>query len=303
MKAKDFLRVKTISEGHRLQSLPSPAHPLISIVDLKDIKPTPFSDVLVLMDFYIITLKKDGISMPYGQGEYRFENGSMAFILPNQILSGPLLEPAADREGWMMFIHPDFLWKTALGKRINQFEFFSYSSNEALILSEDEERIINEIVQNIRHEYHSKIDEFSQDIIISQVETLLNYADRFYQRQFVTQRLVNHQILTRVEFFLNEHYKGDSLKKKGLPTVTEISDFLQLSPAYLSSLLKHTTGLTAQQHIHDKIVLVAKEKLSSSSLTVSEIAYDLGFEHVQSFSKLFKKRTNLSPVEFRQSFR
>jgi AraC-like DNA-binding protein len=202
----------------------------------------------------------------------------------------------------MLLIHPDFLWNTPLAKNIKQYEFFDYSINEALFLSEKEESIINNTIQNIQQEYHSNIDKFSQQIIISHIETLLNYAERFYHRQFITRKITNHKILNRLEDLLTEYFNSDDLIKKGLPTVQQLAQTLNVSPKYLSSLLKVLTGQTAQQHIHEKLIEKAKEKLSTTDLSISEIAYDLGFEHSQSFSKLFKSKTNLSPLEFRQSF-
>ncbi|MEO9502829.1 helix-turn-helix domain-containing protein [Nonlabens ulvanivorans] len=302
MPNREIIRVKTITDGHRLQKLPKPVHPLISIVDLKDIKPTPYKDVSVIMDFYIITLKKDEIAMPYGRQIYDFEEGAMGFISPNQVLSGPPVEPDSDRKGWMMFIHPDFLWNSTLAKKIKKFDFFDYTANEALFLSEKEETIINGIIENIKNEYHANIDIFSQEIIISHLETLLNYAERFYQRQFITRKIVNNKILNRLEDVLSNYFNNDDLVSEGLPTVQYISEELNLSTKYLGSMLKQLTGLTTQQHIHEKLIATAKEKLSTTELSVSEIAYELGFEHPQSFSKLFKTKTKVTPLEFRQSF-
>jgi len=157
-------------------------------------------------------------------------------------------------------------------------------------------------MHNIEHEYHSNIDKFSQDVIIAQLELLLTYADRFYHRQFITRKITNHKILERLEDLLTEYFNSDTLSQKGLPTVQYIADMLNVSPNYLSVLLKTLTGQSTQQHIHDKLIEKAKDKLSTTSLSVSEIAYELGFEHSQSFSKLFKSKTNLSPLEFRHSF-
>lgn len=189
-----------------------------------------------------------------------------------------------------------------MAKKIKQYEFFDYSVNEALFLSEKEEEILNNIIRNIRQEYHSNIDQFSQDIIISQIETLLSYSERFYQRQFITRKITNHQILDRLETLLSDYFNSDDLATKGLPSVQYISDHLNVSPTYLRSVLKTLTGQSTQQHIHDKLIEKAKEKLTTTSLSVSEIAYELGFEHLQSFSKLFKTKTQVSPLEFRQSF-
>lgn len=211
-------------------------------------------------------------------------------------------EEIKNQSGWILMIHPDFIWNTSLAKNIKKYKYFDYSVNEALFLSDKEETTINGIIENITREYHSNIDKFSQDIIISQIETLLNYAERFYQRQFITRKISNHHILERLKKLLSDYFNSDDLATQGLPTVQYISKNLNISPTYLLSLLKTLTGRTTQQHIHDKLMDKAKEKLTTTNFSVSEIAYELGFEHLQSFSKLFKTKTKLSPFEFRQSF-
>jgi AraC-like DNA-binding protein len=257
-----------------------------------------------VFDFYSIALKRNfdsKVKYKYGQQTYDFDEGVMFFIAPKQVFS-----VQTDRDyklsGWMLLIHPDFLLQTSLAKTINQYEYFSYSANEALHLSDKEETTITNIFKGIQQEYHSNIDKFSQTVIINQIELLLNYSDRFYQRQFITRKVNNHQILIRLEQMLNDYFNNENLIEKGLPTVQDIAQSLNLSPNYLSSLLKVLTGQSTQQHIHDKLIDKAKDKLSMTNLSISEIAYELGFEHSQSFSKLFKAKTQLSPLEFRQSF-
>ncbi len=202
----------------------------------------------------------------------------------------------------MLLIHPDFLWNTPLAKGIKRYEYFDYSVNEALFLSEKEEATSTNIIQSIQQEYHANIDRFSQDIIIAQIELLLTYSERFYQRQFITRKITNHAILDRLEDLLTNYFNSDDLVEKGLPTVQFIAEALSVSPNYLSGLLKVLTGQSTQQRIHDKLIEKAKEKLSTTDLSVTEIAYELGFRHPQSFSKLFKTKTNLSPSAFRNSF-
>ena len=294
-------RIKSITEIHRLMGLPKPHHPLIGIIDVSGLKND--SDInAVIFDLYVVSLKRGCDKLLYGQQKYDFDEGLMAFMAPGQILRGEDTGMPQNLEGWMLFIHPDFLWHTPLAKKINQYEYFGYSTNEALFLSDKEETLINGIVENIKNEYHSNIDKFSQDIIISHLETLLNYAQRFYQRQFITRKITNHQTLDRLEKLLSDYFNSDNLTIKGLPTVQYLSEELHISPSYLRGLLKTLTGQNRQQHIHDKLIEKAKEKLSTTQLTVSEIAYQLGFEYPQSFSKLFKTKTKLSPLAFRQSF-
>jgi AraC-like DNA-binding protein len=202
----------------------------------------------------------------------------------------------------MLLIHPDFIWNTSLAKSIGNYDFFDYSVNEALFLSGKEEKTLNGIIENIRQEYHSNIDNFSKQIIVTHIENLLSYCERFYHRQFITREKANHQILERLEKLLADYFNNDDMISKGLPTVQYVSGKLNVSVSYLSRLLKVLTGQTTQQHIHDKLIEKAKEKLSTTDLSVSEIAYDLGFEHSQAFSRLFKNKTNQSPLEFRKSF-
>ena len=305
MAYKKPYRIKTISEFHVFRNLPKPKHPLISVIDVGNLKQTQHDEPLSLvLNFYSILLKSNFKGkFKYGQQEYDFDEGVMFFIAPNQVFRIET-EPNSTTKssGWMLLIHSDFLWDTALANTIKQFEYFDYTVNEALFLSEKEKATISDIIQNIQQEYHSNIDKFSQSIIISQIETVLNYAERFYQRQFVTRKITNHQTLDRLEKLLTDYFNTDNLVTKGLPTVQYISETLNVSPSYLSGLLKALTGQTAQQHIHSKLIERAKKKLSTTDLTVSEIAYELGFEHSQSFSKLFKSKTNFSPLEFRQSF-
>jgi len=293
--------VKSISEIHRVAGLEKPLHPLISIIDVS--KLTNDTKVkAVVFDFYAVSLKRGCDNLFYGQQKYDFDEGLMAFMSPGQILRGDGGEQISNMEGWMLFIHPDFLWNTPLAKKIKQYEFFRYAVNEALFLSDKEETMMNGIIQNIKNEYHSNIDKFSQEVIIAQLELMFTYAKRFYERQFITRKITNHQILARLEDILANYFNQKDLSLKGLPTVQFVADRLNISSKYLSSLLKQLTGQSTQQHIHEKLIEKAKEKLSTTDLSVSEIAYELGFEHSQSFSKLFKSKTDQSPLEFRMDF-
>lgn len=298
------IKVKSISEYHQLHGLPAPEHPLISIIDYAKLKRLEGKEnISIIFGYYTISLKRGVSKMFYGQQQYDFDEGVLYFMAPNQILrtnNNP--DENVKRSGWLLLIHLDFLWNTSLAKKIKHYEFFDYSVNEALFLSEKEEEILNNIIQNIKQEYHMNIDKFSKDIIISQIETLLNYSERFYNRQFITREKANHQVLEHLEKILTDYFNSDDLVSKGLPTVQYIAETLNISPGYLSGLLKVLTGQSTQQHIHDKLIEKAKEKLSTTDLSVSEIAYELGFEHPQSFSKLFKAKTSQSPLEFRESF-
>jgi AraC family transcriptional regulator, transcriptional activator of pobA len=305
MEQRKTQRIKTISEFHRLRGLSQPEYPLISVVNYAEVqRPVDIGDKNWVFDFYQISIKRGmNAKLKYGQQEYDFDDGVVFFASPNQVFRiEPNPNPTTKRSGWILLIHPDFLWNSPLAKTIKQYEFFNYSINEALFLSEKEEATINGIVENIKQEYHSNIDKFSKGIIISHIENLLTYSERFYNRQFITREKSNHQILNRLEDILTKYFNGDSLAKKGLPTVQFIAEALNISPNYLSDLLKVLTGQSTQQHIHEKLIEKAKEKLSTTDLSISEIAYELGFEHPQSFTKLFKSKTNVSPLGFRQSF-
>ena len=298
-------RFKSIAEFHEFRGLPKPENPLVSVVNLETIQHLDESEPSgLVLDFYSISIKRClSTKIKYGQQQYDFDEGVMFFIAPGQVFSIEVDHSSTTkRSGWILLVHPDFLWNSHLAKTIKQYEYFDYSVNEALFLSDKEEATIINIIQNIQKEYQSNIDKFSQDIIIAQLELLLNYSDRFYNRQFITRKITNHTILDRLEDMLNEYFASDDLIKKGLPTVQHIAETLNVSPNYLSGLLKSLTGQSTQQHIHDKLIEKAKEQLSTTSLSASEIAYELGFEHPQSFSKLFKTKTNFSPLEFRQSF-
>lgn len=298
-------KIQSITEFHRLRGLPKPEHPLISVVDVESLKADAENEPKALMlGFYSIALKRNcSGKFKYGQQQYDFDEGIMVFIAPNQVFTiEHNQEELSKRMGWMVLIHPDFLWNYPLSKTIRQYEYFSYDVNEALFLSEKEEATIINLIRNIQQEYHANIDKFSQDIIIAQLDLLLKYSERFYQRQFITRKITNHTIVDQLEELLTAHFNSETLTMKGLPTVQYIANTLNVSPNYLSGLLKVLTGQSTQQHIHNKLIEKAKEQLSTTDLTVSEIAYGLGFEHPQSFSKLFKSKTNQTPLTFRQSF-
>ncbi|MDR0195732.1 MAG: helix-turn-helix transcriptional regulator [Myroides sp.] len=299
--------ISSISEFHKLLDLPAPLHPLISLVDVTQMHITE-NDIWkkFTMDFYSLSLKRDVTAkVKYGQQYYDFDKGTMNFIAPKQIQSLEVDEVNEISQncglGYMLMIHPDFLYNHPLAIQIKNYGFFSYSLNEALHLSEKEQANIIEIFQKIEQEYQF-IDRHTQDIILSQLDLLLNYSNRFYERQFITRKAVNSDLLSRTEQLLTDYFSKEEMTISGLPTVEFIANRLNLSPQYLSDMLRSLTGQGAKQHINDKLIDKAKEYLSTSKLSVAEIAYQLGFEYPQSFNKLFKKKTNMSPLEFRASF-
>lgn len=295
--------IHSISEMHELLKIPKPDHPLVSYVNLNQIS-CQFNDnyKTVIYDFYTVSIKRGFKGkMKYGQNYYDFDEGVMTFMSPGQIISTEVSEDTLVN-GAMLVIHPDFIQSYALAKNIKDFTFFSYAVHEALHLSEKEENMITGIMKNIEQEYLSSIDAFSQDVMISHIELLLNYCNRFYNRQFLTRKSANNTLLTKLEKLLSDYYESEKVQQLGLPTVAYVSEQLNVSPNYLSDMLRSLTGQSTQHHIHNKIIEKAKELLTTTSLSVSETAYQLGFEYPQSFNKLFKSKTNLSPLEFRSSF-
>ena len=252
--------------------------------------------------YYCIALKRNATGkIKYGQQHYDYDKGVLSFTAPNQVQYLDLKTMDCDSKGSLLIFHEDFLLNQPLANTISSYGFFSYAVNEALHLSEGEENDLLEIMDKIDRECQH-IDQHTQEIILSQIELLLNYSKRFYERQFITRKSGNDHLLTKLETFLNDYFEKDA-SGKGLLTVHEIAEAMHLSPNYLSDLLRVHTGQNTQQHIHEKLISKAKGKLSATELSVSEIAYGLGFEHSQSFSTLFKKKTSMSPLEFRQSFR
>lgn len=291
----------SLNDFHRVIGLPKPLHPMISIINLADVNviPNELSDMVVL-NYYKIAYKTDmGSKVKYGQNHYDFSEGGLVFTAPNQLFESP---NETKKSGYVLLIHPDFLLSYPLAKKIKEYGYFSYSVNEALHLSDKEKNTILSIFHIILDELDNRIDDFSQDVIISQVELLLNYCNRFYKRQFITRKAVNNSLLEKMEIILDDYFNNEKTATHGIPTVQYLAELVNLSPSYLSDMLRSLTGQNAQQHIHNKMIEKAKELLSTTDLTISEIAYQLGFEHPQSFSKLFKTKTKLSPVDFRHSF-
>jgi AraC-like DNA-binding protein len=294
--------IGSISEFHRLLSLPEPRHPLVSVINL--------AESIFLEDdvwkgfvnkFYCVALKREARGkIRYGQQHYDYDKGVLSFTAPNQVQYLDLNNMECG-SGYLLIFHPDFLLAHPLASTINDYNFFSYAVNEALHLSAEEEddliAILNKIDKECLH-----IDKYTQEIILSQIELLLKYSNRFYERQFITRKNHNNQLLTKFERLLDEYFDNNTATQPELLTVQRIAELMNLSPNYLSDLLRMHTGQNTQQHIHEKLIEKAKEKLSTTNLSVSEIAYALGFEHAQSFSTLFKKKTSLSPLQFRQAF-
>ncbi|GAB4024689.1 helix-turn-helix domain-containing protein [Spirosoma gilvum] len=303
------IRFDSLAEASKATGLPAPLHPLITLfngVDKPMDGPIPLSRHV--LSFYKISFRPYlGGTLRYGQTHFDYNEGGLFFAAPNQLIGGSDEENnngenRCANQQISLLIHPDFLLNYPLAQKIRQYTYFSYSVQEALHLSDKEKEVILALFRNLEEELSNRIDEFSQDVIISQIELLLSYAHRFYNRQFITRKPINHTVLQHLETILNIYFDGSDSLDKGIPTVQYLADQLHLSPGYLSDLLRSSTGLNTQQLIHEKLIEKAKERLTTTNLSVSEIAYALGFEHPQSFSKLFKEKTRQTPLEFRERF-
>ncbi|WP_288243582.1 helix-turn-helix transcriptional regulator [uncultured Chryseobacterium sp.] len=305
MKTKEdkLIRFISIPESHKAFGLPAPQHPLISLVHFNKDNPfnTEMAPIYDVLSFYKITfITRNKGRLKYGRNYYDYNEGSMLFLAPNQLVGST--DYNSETYCYILLIHPDFLLGSPLARKIKQYAYFSYSSNEALHLSDSEKEIILSVYRMMEQELNSRVDEFSQEVVIAHIELLLSYVNRFYKRQFITRKAVNNDILQKLEMILDYYLNDENSLVHGLPTVQYLSDQLNISPGYLSDVLRTVIGKNTQQYIREKLTEKAKERLISTDLTVGEIAYELGFEHPQSFSKMFRVQTGLSPIEFRNSF-
>jgi AraC-like DNA-binding protein len=293
-----YIDVQSISDLHKLVDYTPPKHPLISVIDHADFYARrPKGECAYRFGFYTISCKKvDGV-LKYGKGHYDFSEGSLLFTAPGQVISSGADVKVA--EGWALFIHPDLIHGTELGRKIHQYSFFNYEANEALHISEEEKLTIKDCITKIEKEYAQNIDKHSQGLIVSNIELLLNYCNRFYDRQFYTRAKVNQDVVQQFERLLKDYFSQSDLINAGLPNVKYFASRLNLSPNYLSDLLNKFTGKTTQEHIHLELIDKAKSLLWGTNNSISEIAYGLGFEHPSHFTKIFKSKTGKSPSEYR----
>lgn len=295
-------RIESISKLHHLFGLPKPTHPLISIINFELLK---FGNDEIwksfFYDFYCVACKKGSSGkFKYGQRDYDFDEGIMSFTKPGQIFSVTNVtdDPVS---GYMLIFKPDFIRHYELGKQIGSYGFFSYSTAEALHLSENEEEIILSLLYQMQNELKNNIDNYSQELVVSHIDLLLNYAKRFHNRQFLTRSAVQNDLLTEIERLLTNYLDNESALL-GLPSVQYLSEQLNMSSSYLSDMLRNLTGQNAQIYIQVFVINKAEELLSTTNLSVKEIAYNLGFEYPQSFSTMFKKKTKKTPLQYRASF-
>ncbi|QKG58734.1 helix-turn-helix transcriptional regulator [Hymenobacter sp. BRD128] len=297
---KEFRTLATVSDFTQHFGFPPPVHPLLTVIDLQHAPHhTPLSGP-AWRELYLIALKKNLKGrIQYGHRAYDFSEGVLAFYAPGQLCEGNDSIDTSELSGWLLVFHPDLLRKYPLAKKLAGYTYFSYQVHEALHLSGREESLLDGVVEGLRRECEQPIDGFSQDVLVSQLDVLLNYANRFYHRQFLTRRPAEHDLLSRFEALLTSYFaQGES---QPLPTVQYFADALHVSPAYLGDMLRSLTGQNTQQHIHHALIEKAKRLLLSTSLTINETAFQLGFEYPQYFSRLFKNKTGLTPAAYRFS--
>jgi len=299
--ADAIIRVETVSQLHKIAGFGKPNHPLITIIDYSKIEQTdtPSSGRFTL-SLYSINFKNH-CSFKYGRELFDHEEGTLLCMAPEQILSYNSEEEKKTTAGWGLYFHPDLIRNTALEKKINEYTFFTYNENEALHLSEQEKETLTSILKKIEVEYNSNIDQFSKELIVSNIELLLNYCKRFYSRQFITRTNQNKDIIIKFENYISEYFSSDKLKQKGIPSVKYCAEHMNLTPNYFSDLLKSETGKNTQEHIHYHLLEKAKSMLISSTASVNEIADELGFEYPQYFSKLFKNKVGVTPSIYRSN--
>lgn len=297
---------KTLSSYLDYLELPRPEHPMLSVFNSKGdgFLPCPReSSPPITNDCYSISLKKfvKG-NLNYGRTKYDFTNGVLIFIAPRQVLQWDS-SVVFEQKGFSINFHEDFLKGTAIAQQIKKYGFFSYSTNEALHLSPKEEKQIESIVENIEIEYQNNQDEFSKEIIISQLDTLLKYANRFYERQFLNRKELSHSLLEQFNQELDKYFESGQLQEKGIPSIEKLAEKMSVSQRYLSDTLKKETGKTTTEHLHLHLIDEAKNILLQPNKSISEVAYELGFAYPPYFSRLFKKIEGLNPTEYREKYK
>jgi AraC-like DNA-binding protein len=302
-KMGNIIRLESISQLNALFQQTAPKHPLIAVIDFSKMeKHEKVEEIKLTCGFYSVMFKNHCANkLKYGKEYYDFQEGTLMCIAPNQIITieNDANSENADIVGWGLFFHPDLIRGTSLGNKIKEYTFFSYEVNEALHLSDKEKQTLWDCVDKLENELSENIDLHSQTLITSNIELLLNYCARYYDRQFITRKKVNTNLLRKFETILNSYFNSNDQQYKKLPSVKYFAELLFLSPNYLSDLLKKETGKTAQEYLHYYLIEEAKNNLLNTNDPINEIAFNLGFEYPQYFSKLFKSKTGMTPIAYR----
>ena len=296
-----IIKIKSINEVHDFFQLPKPKHPLVSVLPITDeITNFDYGNYSYVFGFYQVSLKI-GItgSLTYGRNSYDFQEGTMTFMKPNQAVKVENSQEYKGASGWTLLFHPDLIHKSELGRTIDDYTFFNYESNEALHVSDDEKKSLTELVNKIEKEYNQNIDKHSQELIISNIDLLLKYCKRYYDRQFYTRTNLNKDLISKFEIIMLDYFNSEKPKDLGVLTVSYCAKAMNMSANYLGDLLKNETGSSAKEHIQNFLIEKAKTKILGTTKSISEIAYDFGFEYPQSFNKLFKSKTGLTPTKYR----
>jgi len=296
-----LIQVNSILQLHEMLNFKEPKHPLITIINVSDLEvKQEMVGVKVVTKLYCISLKDEHCGMEYGRTSYDFEKGTLLFTAPLQALTATKTLNKNEEEGWLLFFHPDLLHKYSLAQKINQYTFFEYEANEALHLSKEERDTLNNLVSKIQEEYTRKIDKHSQSLIISNLELLLNYSIRFYERQFITRSIEHQSIVIKFENILNAYLEENLLLENGISPIKNFAKKMNLSPNYLSDLLRKETGYSTKDHINNLVIKRAKVKLLGTNDSVREIAFSLGFNYPHYFTRFFKSKIGMTPTRYRK---
>lgn len=297
----EIVKIENISQLYEMMYQEKPLHPLIGVIDFSKHNIRDYNEMRVSLGFYCVMFKNlcPG-AMRYGRNYYDFQEGTLFFTAPNQVIAMENLDETEDVYGWALIFHPDLIRGTSLSTKMKDYSFFSYDLYEALHLSVQEQQKLGSIIKDIKSELKLNIDKHSKTLVVSSIELLLNFCNRYYDRQFITRTVKNKDIISDFDRLLKSYFESDELQNLGFPSVKYFAEQLHFSPNYLSDLLKKETGKNGTEHIQYHVIELAKNKLLSSSVSVNEIAYELGFEYPQYFSKMFKKNSGMTPVEYRK---
>ncbi len=301
---EEIIHIKSIAEVYTFLPTETPKHPLITVIRKWPKVSVDLSQAKFTSDLYYMAMKREiSGSFQYGRNSYDFQEGTMIFIGPGQVANFShaveFMYKDTPSDGWTILFHPDLIRKSILGKMIHRFSFFEYDTNEALHLSEKERKFINTLVDTIEEELQQNVDRHSQELIVQNLETILKYSSRYYDRQFYTRTNLNKDLVSKFNQYLRSYFESDELVNKGIPTLNQCGDAFNMSGPYLSDLLRTETGKSAKEHIYGHLIERSKTMLLNSSESISQIAYQFGFEYPQNFSKLFKSKTGMSPSQYR----